>query len=75
MSPQDPRRRAIDEACEEMDEKKRSREQNVIDARNSIKDFIYHVDVDTSLIDKSIRKKINQVIDRVHRDYNIQGNF
>ena len=58
-----------------MDEKKRSREQNVIDAKNSIQDFIDNVDIDTSLIDRATRKKINKVIDRVHSEYNIQGSF
>ena len=57
-----------------MDVLKLKRESKIAEAKNSILEFIENTDIDTSKIDREIRKRLNKVIDRVHDEYKISGN-
>ena len=63
------RSKEIAKICHQLDERKQNREFRLRHARNSIIEFINKTALDTSVIDNNIRKRINEVVDRVYHQY------
>ena len=59
--------------CILMDETKIKREQKLIDARNSIIEFINNTELDKSLITNDIKKRMIETVDKVYSDHEMQG--
>ena len=55
--------------CQQLDERKINREKRLEDAKNSVKEFINNTVMDTSIIDKKIKGRIDDMVEEGYQRY------